>query len=151
MKKLPAFLLTFLLLVCLIPTQCFAAVQKENVVYHADGSYTVTRIEQMPTARAAGSVTGSKVTDHYSGDNVLVWKATLQATFTYDGSSARCTAVDNLSVRIFESGWSMASKSSSKSGNTATGNITMRYSGLTGAGNFPITLTLSCDKNGNLS
>lgn len=40
MKKLPAFLLTCLLLVCLIPTQCFAAVQKENVVYHADGSYT---------------------------------------------------------------------------------------------------------------
>ncbi len=53
MKNYPLFLLTCLLLVCLIPTQCFAAVQKENVVYHADGSYTVTRIEQMPTARAA--------------------------------------------------------------------------------------------------
>lgn len=151
-KRISAMLLSCLLLTLLLPMQALAANTQSTISRYEDGSYSVATVKRIDTAaRASGTVTGATEVEHYSASGTLEWTASLTATFSYTGSSARCTAVDNLSVRIFESGWSMASKSSSKSGNTATGNITMRYSTLTGTGNFPITLTLSCDKNGNLS
>lgn len=150
-KRISAMLLSCLLLMFLLPAQALAA-ETQSTTYYEDGSYSVTIVKRFDAAaRASGTVTGATEVTHYSSSGTVEWIASLTATFSYTGSSARCTSVDNLSVRIFESGWSMASKSSSKSGNTATGNITMRYSTLTGTGNFPVTLTLSCDKNGNLS
>ena len=151
-KRISAMLLSCLLLTLLLPMQALAANTQSTISRYEDGSYSVATVKRIDTAaRASGTVTGATEVEHYSASGTLEWTASLTATFSYTGSSARCTSVDNLSVRIFESGWSMVSKSSSKSGNTATGNITMRYSTLTGTGNFPITLTLSCDKNGNLS
>ena len=89
--------------------------------------------------------------DYTSSNGITQWKATLKATFTYDGSTSRCTSVDSPSVVIYDNTWSLDSKSCSKSGNTATGNITMAKKLLLGSSKAPITLTLSCDKNGNLS
>ena len=150
-KRTTSMLLSCLLLALLLPAQALAA-DTRSTTYYEDGSYSVTTVKRVDAAaRASGTVTGATEVTHYSSSGTVEWIASLTATFSYTGSSARCTSVDNLSVRIFESGWSMVSKSSSKSGNTATGNITMRYSTLTGTGNFPVTLTLSCDKNGNPS
>lgn len=69
-----------------------------------------------------------------------------QVTYFDDGSYLTVTM-----VVIYDNTWSLDSKSCSKSGNTATGNITMAKKLLLGSGKVPITLTLSCDKNGNLS
>ena len=136
-KRITSMLLGCLLLVLLLPAQALAA-NTQSTTYYEDGSCSVTTVKRMDTAaRVSGTVTGAAEVTHYSSSGTVAWIASLTATFSYTGSSARCTSVDNLSVRIFESGWSMASKSSSKSGSTATGNITMRYSTLTGTGNFP--------------
>ena len=56
------------------------------------------------------------------------------------------------SVSISDSSWYVVSRTASRSGNTATANLTMgrRALGVTvSTSNY--TITLSCDKSGNLS
>lgn len=150
-KKILSLLTACLLVVCLLPVQVLAAEREETVTYYADGSYTVTTVEKYLTARASGTVTGSATKNYYSSSNKLQWKAVLNATFTYTGSSATCTKVNSLNVTIYDSAWSVGSKSTSKSGNTAYGYLTMNGAIIGGTQGVPVTLTLSCDKNGNLS
>lgn len=149
-KKCISFFVTFLLVICLLPVETFAA--ENRVVYYDDGSYDVITITvDMKATRATGTKTGMITKDRRNSDGKLEWRASMKATFTYDGSTSRCTSVDSPSVVIYDNTWSLDSKSCSKSGNTATGNITMAKKLLLGSGKVPITLTLSCDKNGNLS
>ena len=150
-KKILSLLTACLLVVCLLPVQVLAAEREETVTYYADGSYTVTTVEKYLTARASGTVTGNETKNYYSSSNKLQWKAVLNATFTYTGSSATCTKVNSLNVTIYDSAWSVGSKSTSKSGNTAYGYLTMNGAIIGGTQGVPVTLTLSCDKNGNLS
>lgn len=149
-KKCISFFVTFLLVICLLPVETFAA--ENRVVYYDDGSYDVITITvDMKATRATGTKTGMITKDRRNSDGELEWRASMKATFTYDGSTSRCTSVDSPSVVIYDNTWSLDSKSCSKSGNTTTGNITMAKKLLLGSGKVPITLTLSCDKNGNLS
>ena len=154
-KHVVSFILACLLIVSMCPVSVFAAgkTTEGQVTYFDDGSYlTVTIVKDWESAlRASKSITGAAVYDYTSSNGITQWKATLKATFTYDGSTSRCTSVDSPSVVIYDNTWSLDSKSCSKSGNTATGNITMAKKLLLGNGKVPITLTLSCDKNGNLS
>ena len=149
MKKAISFFAACLIVVCLLPVQAFAS--DSQIIRHDDGSYDVIIIQEDVMTRASGTKTGTVVREHRSEDNVLEWKVSMKATFTYDGSTSRCTSVNSPTVTIYDSTWSLDSKSCSKSGNTATGNITMAKKLLLGSSKAPITLTLSCDKNGNLS
>ena len=54
-------------------------------------------------------------------------------------------------MTIYNSDWSVGSKSTSRSGNTAYGYLTMNRKIVGGTQGVPVTVTLSCDKNGNLS
>lgn len=157
MKKLAAVLAAVTLFLCILPMQTFAAESEvgRNVTYYADGSYSVVSItegeQSKVSARATTYRDGTKVYTHYSSSGTVEWRATMRATFSYTGSSATCTSVDNLSVNIYDSGWSLASKSTRRSGNTAYGDVVMERSIIGGTQGVPVTLTLSCDKNGNLS
>lgn len=157
MKKLTAALAAVALFLCILPVQTVAAenVVSRDVTYYADGSYSVVTItvdeQNEAPARATTYKTGTKVYNYYSDDGTIEWKMTLKATFSYTGSTSSCTSVDNVAVNIYDSDWSMLSKSSSKSGNTATANVTMGKTQVVGTYKVPVTLTLSCDKNGNLS
>ena len=142
--------LACLLLVCALPVQAYA--QQEEVIYYDDGSYTVITVQtESAVTRATNSRNGSKDFRHYDSGNTLCWKATLTATFSYNGSSATCTAVNSFNVTIYNSDWSVGSKSTSRSGNTAYGYLTMSRKIVGGTQGVPVTVTLSCDKNGNLS
>ena len=151
MKKRISLLLTLLMILALLPVQVFAA--DSTVAYDDDGGYTVVTIEedQYGLTRATSTKSGSITYQHYTANDELEWKAVMHATFTYDGSTSSCTSVNSLTVKTYNDTWSLYSKSYSKSGNTATGNVTMAKKLLVGSGKVPITLTLSCDKNGNLS
>ena len=149
-KRIVGALLGCLLLVCLLPIQAFA--QQREVIRFEDGSYMVVTVSREATAaRTTNYARGNRVYDYYSDTNVLQWKAVLNATFTYNGSSATCTSVNSLNVTIYDSAWSVGSKSTSKSGSTAYGYLTMNGKLVSGTQGVPVTLTLSCDKNGNLS
>lgn len=148
-KSLIGILTVCLLMLCTLPA--YASDANKEVVYYADGSYVVITTNVDVIACSTNKASGNKVYNYYSSSGTTEWKATMRATFSYTGSSATCTSVDNLSVNIYDSSWSLASKSTRRSGNTAYGDVVMERSIIGGTQGIPVTLTLSCDKNGNLS
>lgn len=150
-KKIASMMLACLMVICLLPLQAGAAESVEEVTRYEDGSYTVTTVERYVATRASGTISGRNMKNHYSSDNVLQWRAVLDASSSYNGSSATCTAVNSFNVTIYNSDWSVGSKSTSRSGNTAYGYLTMNRKIVGGTQGVPVTVTLSCDKNGNLS
>ncbi len=103
------------------------------------------------SSRASQTKSGSKVKNYYGSDGSLEWKVTLNGTFTYTGSSSTCTSA-SCNVSVSYSAWSASGKTAYRSGNTAYGSVTMNRK-LLGAtvDSVPVSLTLKCDANGNLS
>lgn len=150
MKRMLCFVLMSAMLLCVIPVQSRAAEKKLETIYFEDGSYITVEVIARET-RASGSASGSKPYTYYDSDGNAVWKAVITGSFTYNGSRATCTS-SNVDVTIYDSAWYTISKSSSKSGNTASASVTMgeKRGGVT-VTKVPVSLSLSCDKNGNLS
>lgn len=65
----------------------------------------------------------SKNVKYYSNDDVLLWKATLKAEFTYDGDSATCI-LSNINFTTYTSLWQCKNSSATKNGPQARGSIT---------------------------
>lgn len=124
--------------------------ENKEIIVFDDGSYLEIVTTSVST-RASGSKTGYKNYTYVDNSNVLQWKATLTASFTYTGTSSTCTSA-NCSVSISNSAWYVVSNSTSRSGNTATTNLTMGRKALGVTVSKPsFVITLSCDKDGNLS
>ncbi len=151
MKKLTSILLTA---ITLILTTCFStnAIKPSEVIdieYFDDGSYIVVTIEEVSSTK--GSKTKTKNYYFHNSNEVLQWKATLTASFTYNGSTASCTSA-SASYVIYDNSWHNTQSTASKSGATATGNFTFKHYVL-GIPTKTInkTLTLTCDRNGNIT
>lgn len=150
MKHILSFMLAVAMVFCVFPVFASAAEEGTNIVYLEDGSYYTIQTVTYGT-RASGSKTGNKVYTHHDSDGTSNWKVTLTGSFTYTGSSATCTS-SSVDVTIYDSNWYTISKSASKSGNTASASVTMgeKRGGVT-VTKVPVSLTLTCDANGNLS
>lgn len=160
MKKILSVILTVVLLVM---TFSIVAVSAENevvvsreTIYNSDGSYTEIVITErvsniMPRAETY-TKSGSKRYNYRNSNGSILWTFTLNGTFTVRaGVSATCTNA-SYSTSNIASGWSLDSASTGKSANKAIGNATFKYKVLlvtTKTEN--ISVTLSCDGNGNLS
>lgn len=153
MKRFFCAVLTLLMLACLLPRQTLAAeisATGESTVYFKDGSYMVTTIEEIST-RASGTKTQSKARTYYGSDDEIKWKILLTGTFTYNGTSSTCTS-STCNVDVYASNWYVVSKSAEKSGNEASGTVTMGQTFLGINISKPVhTLTITCDKDGNLT
>lgn len=151
MKKAFLFLVVILLVVsCFAFTVSATAESSGEIVRFADGSYLV--IELYPTvSRSTSAKTGNKQYTYYTGNGEEAWRAVLTGTFSYDGSTSVCTA-SSCAVTIVKGAWYEISKTVSKSGSTATADLTMgnKLLGIT-IDKREISLTLTCDANGNLS
>ena len=152
MKKSLCILLSAVLAMSFftLPCSAVAAEESANITYFEDGSYVIERIMDFQS-RASGTKTGAKEATYYESSGTAVWKAVLNGTFSYTGSSSSCTA-SSVSITIYNSSWYTISKSASKSGNTAYGSVTMGYKmlGIT-VNEISKNLSLTCDANGNLS
>ena len=149
MKQMVCLGLALLLVLGGLPTAS-ANEYIENVIYLEDGSYITVHLEES-LSRAGGVKTGSRTYTYWDSNGTAVWKAVLTGTFSYTGTSATCTTC-TCSVTIYDSAWYQLSKTTGKSGGTATANVTMGYKflGVT-TKTVPVTITLTCDPNGNLS
>lgn len=149
MNRILSFLIAGLLMLSLFPVNSMAA-ENTQIIYLENGDYIMETLTESG-GRSTGEKTGHKNQVYYKRDGTAAWKAILTGTFTYDGTSATCTNA-SISVTVYDSTWYTASKSASKSGNTATGTVTMgcRILGIT-TDKVTANLTLTCDKNGNLS
>lgn len=152
MRRIIAFLISALFLGASFFVSVSATeVEGEVCVWvFEDGSY-ITESFSMNRSRASGTVSGSKTRNFFGSDGDLEWKVVLSGSFTYTGTSATCTS-STCNVTIYDSNWYTVSKFSNKSGNTATASATIgeKLLGVT-VRQVPVSLSISCDKDGNLS
>ena len=93
----------------------------------------------------------TKTTTYKNSNGESLWYAKVTASFYYDGSTSSCTS-SSASGGSYVSTWKILSKSSSRTGNVGSATVTAGsyYVGIL-IGTITETVTLACDKNGNLS
>jgi hypothetical protein len=115
------------------------------------GYYASISIEIQPYILRTSKKTVEKKYDIKSPSNNIVASYTLTATFTYPyNNTAKCTSASYM-TNIVNSGWSFSNCSSSFSGNKASGHFTANQTVLGLTSTIDKTITLTCDKNGNIS
>lgn len=145
-----------ILLVCTLVAACVlpaSGLSYENEVtrmYMEDGSWLTEELE-ITMMRSSGTVTANKSRNYYGNDGSLEWTVTLTGTFSYTGDSAVCTS-SNCSVSITDYTWYTVSRSASRNENRATAAAVMgqKLNDATVA-RVPVSLSLSCDVDGNVS
>lgn len=153
MKRVISLFLTMLTILMVLPITALGveeAQETEDIIWTDDGGYIVITTQSAQT-RASGTRTESRMGTYYDSKDNVEWRITLTATFTYNGTTSSCTAA-SCDVTIYDSMWYLISKSVTKSGNTATATVTLGFKVLGVTVSKPTyTLSLSCDKDGNMS
>lgn len=153
MRRIITWVALLCMVVTIFPISAAYAAQTdevEDIIYFENGDYVVIT-QQTISTHATGTKTVSKTHTYRNSDGDDLWAGKLTATFTYTGTSATCTAA-SCSVTIYSGSWYTVSKTASKSGNTATANITMAYKSMgVVVSRENCIIKLTCDKNGNIS
>ncbi|MBE5064026.1 hypothetical protein INF30_12255 [Lachnospiraceae bacterium DSM 108991] len=127
-------------------------VLSKETTYLDDGSYfeTIIYVNTEINTRANNTKTGTKTTT-YKADGKVLWYVSVTGSFTYTGSSSKCTSA-SVKAESYNQYWKISNKSSSYSGNKAKGKATAKlYYGPLPAATINKEVVLSCDSNGNLS
>ena len=151
MKRILSLVVVTMIIISIIPIACLAQTDNSEkiIMQYSDGSYITESVTEY-AARASGTKTGTKTRTYYSSNGTTLWKVVLTGSFSFTGTSSTC-ASSSCNATIYDSAWYVISKSSGKSGNTATASATIgeRVLGVT-VSRVPVELTLTCDANGNL-
>lgn len=148
MKRIVATLLMVVLFVCSIPH--VNAAENGTIVYSLESTLenglTVHDEIVIYTQSRASDITADRKKTIYDGDTVVAI-IVLRATFLYDGSTVSVVS-KSVSQSDTYDGWEYVQNSLTSSGGTVTLNakITKWF-----IFNTPFTMTLSCDKDGNIS
>lgn len=139
-----------------VPCHALSANVTDNDIeyeYYDDGSYAVisTIIEEpgatgIMSTTTAKSKTANRTYTYYNKSNRKAWELTLNAKFSYNGTTAKATG-SSVSHKIHISGWTCSSKSASKSGATAKATGTFKYDTLAKTK----SIGLKCSKSGAIS
>lgn len=148
MKRLLSALLCIVMLLTVLPIRG-QAFEQTDIQWLDDGSRIETVIREVPV-RASNARVYSKESNCYDEDGNLDWTITLNATFTYDGVTAKAPSA-SVSVTIHDSDWEVVSKYASTSGAVAKADVTLSRSALGVVVEKPsYTVTLSCTPDGNI-
>lgn len=153
MKKVFSILLIMLMIFSVNINVCAGSDAATTVEYFDDGSCIETTIvfDEYISTYATQVKKLEKSISYKDEDGIVCWSATLTATFRYTGSSATCTD-STVSYEIYDSAWRMTSATASKSGNTATADITAkRYTLGIPFKTIDRTITMTCSANGTIS
>lgn len=146
-------ILTFILILMILSPICLAAENTstaEKMICFEDGSYIEIELYSID-GRATSYKTGGKTYTYYNDKDEVEWKATILGSYTFNGTTSTCTDC-SIRIDIINTNWYEISQETSYSGNTAYATLTMGRKLLgVKVGERTIDLTLSCDKNGNLS
>lgn len=152
MRKFLSLMLIFIFALGCMPAgaQATEVAEFPNIITFDDGSYIEISIESI-SARTSTTENGYKTYSYYDSSDNLEWQAKLSASFTYDGTTSTCTRA-SCTVTVYDSKWYEYSNSTTYSGSTATTELVMgqKFLGITIA-KREYTITLTCDKDGNLS
>jgi len=127
----------------------------QDIQYFEDGSSleVVLREDNILTRGTVFYKSGGKTLIFRDNNGNKMWEVSFNVTFKVNqGVSATCTEAYFTAPTIYDSTWRYITNTSSKSGNKASGTITMKkyFMGLPVRTETP-TITVTCDNNGNLS
>ncbi len=146
MKRL--FYIFFVLLIMgglLISPTMAANCTTDRTVYYEDGSYAIITLDNGFKTRSNTDM--FRTYTYYDPLGQRCFAYTLKGSFTYNGVTSNADSCDYKAI-IYRQGWDMVSHSEYVSGNTAYGNAT--FTGPDGQIRTA-SLTLTCDKNGNVT
>lgn len=133
--------------------------QQEETTYFDDGSYIVTTMveETVPISRAVTTKTFKKTSTSYDSSNKAQCALTVIASFEVNtGVSVKCIGAKTEKT-VYQNGWSVENvstrpdnSSTSKAVAIASGNFVKREIGIA-VQSVPVTIKVTCDKNGNAS
>ena len=116
-----------------------------------DSSQLLEEMQPVVIAQTRDRVTAQRAYHHRNSSGTILWTATVTGTFTYNGSTSSCTSA-SYSTQVNNSTWSEQSGNAYPSGNTAIADVVMMRKLLfIVVETVPVTVSLTCDKNGNLS
>ena len=122
-----------------------------------DGDYLETTIINTPTIPLGVSllstkknITKTNISKYKNKDSTVLWSVSIKATFTYNGSTAKCISCSH-STTFPAKTWKIKSVSSSKSGNSATATAIATQSFGNISKDFTKSVPISCSKNGTVS
>lgn len=160
MKKCIISLFTILSLVCAIniaPLSVNASDNTSSITTEMleDGYYfeTIIKDEECSIAPRATTqyITKTKTTKLKNSDGDVMWAVSIKATFSYDGSTSKCTSCTPSAIS-YASTWSIKSITSSKSGNSATANAVATCTSSIGASqSYSKSVTITCSATGVVS
>lgn len=131
----------------------------EDVTYFEDGSYIVTTMveEITPISRAITKKALKKTSTSYDSSNKAQCALTVIGSFEINmGVSVKCVGATTEKT-VYQNGWSIENvstrpdnSSTSQASAIASGRFVKREVGIT-VQNIPVTVKVTCDKNGNAS
>lgn len=162
MKKFTALLLTFIITFVALGSMSAnaAEVPKETQIqikYLENGDYIETVIKDeipddtvTPPLATTKTITKSKTNYYKNSAGNVMWSVTIKGTFTYDGSTSKCTSCSH-SASAPGTTWSIKNVSSSKSGNSATAKATATHKDGSLSTDYSMSVTIKCSANGTVS
>lgn len=152
MKKTAIFFLCCLLLIFPLTAQASTGISCDREDLE-NGYYIETILEEVTTSVFATTSTksGKKTATCKDSSGNAVWSITVHGSFTYNGTSAKCTAV-SMSQSIKGSNWTLSDQSYSRSGASCKASATgkLKANG-TVIQTISKTVTLKCSAKGVLS
>lgn len=158
---------TFILVLTLITFTCFANITPietkaaepafsiiemlENGYYYETIIVDVETEENNSIRASSNSITKTKTTQLKNSSGTVLWSVSITATFTYDGSTSKCTSCTP-SAKAYASTWSIKSVTSSKSGNSATATaIAVQTTAAGTTYEYTKSVTIKCSATGVVS
>lgn len=157
MKRTILLFFAIMLLVSLLSVSIDASEDRPIVGYSSieyldNGDYIVTELTiNQPKGLSPNNTltvkSGSKTKSYYASNGTKIWSVTVNGTFSYTYGVSSTATSSAATVNLFSANASFVRKSASTSGNTATATGTVAYSSVS----TTMTVSVSCDKYGNLS
>lgn len=151
MKRIIAFLCCLFLITSISPSASAThSTTDENIVFYSqsdlgNGLVVIDEVIECTNARSANKTYERKKTLTYNGTTVGI--IAIRGTFSYDGSTVSVVSKSVTQTDTYD-GWSYKQNSFSSSGGTIT--LDAKLTKLL-VMNIPFTMTLTCDKDGNIS
>lgn len=149
MKRVLVTLFTLLLSVSVVALPVSATeptdqLLSRSIEYLDNGDYIITEVYKSAAQLFSGT-NGYKTSTYTHANGSNIFSVTVYGTFTYNGSTSSATSA-SATVRLINANVSFVSKNAYTSGATAFATGTVNYGGI----NITRTVSLTCDKNGNL-
>lgn len=155
MKKFKILFIVAIFTASFLPAQISAKVMpNENVTieYLENGDYveTIITTTDTVTSRAAASKVGTKNAFYKNANGEIMWSVSINASFTYNGSTATCTN-SWVTTTCPSKFWKVSDAIALSGGNSATAYATgKRYQNGLVIQTLYSKVTLNCSANGTL-